>query len=109
MFVVVPMWRRCGDLLEIQNFGARGARNKDVLQAIILTAFWCIWRFRNDAVFNRDRRSHQGLLEEEVYRVVLSAVSVVPAGIISLEFALGLVWSMQQDGYDNTLLSLMLP
>ncbi|KAL8234664.1 hypothetical protein R6Q59_020764 [Mikania micrantha] len=52
------------DLITIYRFFPVSRSKKEIVQAIIITACWCLWRMRNEMVFNGKQPSLQKLIED---------------------------------------------
>ncbi|KAL8208310.1 hypothetical protein R6Q57_007722 [Mikania cordata] len=52
------------DLLEWHHFSQGSKKWKKAIHAVILTMFWCLWKARNDIVFNMKQASLGKIIEE---------------------------------------------
>ncbi|KAL8268268.1 hypothetical protein R6Q59_002066 [Mikania micrantha] len=52
------------DLLQLHHFYNPSVHKNEALHVVILTAFWCLWKARNEALFKGRRCYFCGLLEE---------------------------------------------
>ncbi|XP_021995406.1 uncharacterized protein LOC110892557 [Helianthus annuus] len=52
------------DLMDIHNNIQSGKKTKKIIRGLIIIACWCIWKGRNDLVFNQIRRSSQDIMIE---------------------------------------------
>ncbi|KAF5771848.1 putative reverse transcriptase zinc-binding domain-containing protein [Helianthus annuus] len=59
------------DLLDIHNSGLLGKKAKKIMLGLVISTVWCIWKARNDLVFNQIRRSPQEIVSEVKSRVML--------------------------------------
>ncbi|KAJ0482819.1 putative RNA-directed DNA polymerase [Helianthus annuus] len=59
-----PFFFCAKDVLEIYRYCHGSRRWKNVVYSVIQTAIWCIWRMRNDAVFNNKRVAVANVVNE---------------------------------------------
>ncbi|KAM0000902.1 putative reverse transcriptase zinc-binding domain-containing protein [Helianthus debilis subsp. tardiflorus] len=59
-----PFFFCAKDVLELHNHCRGSRRWKNVVYSVIQTAIWCIWRVRNDAVFNNKRATVVNIVNE---------------------------------------------
>ncbi|KAL8257065.1 hypothetical protein R6Q59_029106 [Mikania micrantha] len=52
------------DLLELHRTGGGSKRFKEAIHAVILTAIWCIWKCRNELIFDRRTTSSHTIFKE---------------------------------------------
>ncbi|KAL8215675.1 hypothetical protein R6Q57_022512 [Mikania cordata] len=52
------------DLLELPKSVARGKHSKELILSIIQTTVWCIWKARNDVIFNQRKVPKEKNVEE---------------------------------------------
>ncbi|KAF5772197.1 hypothetical protein HanXRQr2_Chr13g0573991 [Helianthus annuus] len=50
------------DLMDIHNSNQERKKMKKILWGLVIIVCWCLWKARNDLVFNQHRRSSQEIL-----------------------------------------------
>ncbi|KAJ0601850.1 putative RNA-directed DNA polymerase [Helianthus annuus] len=62
--IPTPFFFCAKDVLQLHNFCRGSRRWKAVVYTVVQTAVWCIWRARNEAIFNNKRVAAANMVEE---------------------------------------------